>query len=173
MKHFPALVGIIFVLLALAYAFAFQKPTPPQVYFLLALCSVAGGGFGGEIAGFIKTDLTLSSKLTISAAGAFAIFVLLYLFVPATDSTMTENSVGRWLGDFIAMILFPAVWLIIAKRIPSLRKRPGVSYGVAIGVLWWVIVVGTPTVGRVLAGLMVSVILFANYRREIRTASKL
>jgi hypothetical protein len=83
MKHFPALVGIVFILLALALVFTFQKPTPLQVHVLLALFALGGGGFGGEIAGFINADLTLSAKLKISAGGAAAIFVLLYFFVPA------------------------------------------------------------------------------------------
>jgi hypothetical protein len=45
--------------------------------------SLGGGGFGGEIAGFINADLTLGQKLKITAGGAAAIFVLLYFFVPA------------------------------------------------------------------------------------------
>jgi hypothetical protein len=83
MKHFPAIVGIVFILLALTLTFSFQTPTPLQVHVLLAMFALGGGGFGGEIAGFINADLTLSTKLKITAGGAAAIFVLLYFFVPA------------------------------------------------------------------------------------------
>jgi hypothetical protein len=83
MKHFPAIIGIAFILLAVLLGFVYQAPTPLQTHILLGLFSIGGGGFGGEIAGFIKTDLTLGRKLAISAGGAAAIFVLLYFFVPA------------------------------------------------------------------------------------------
>lgn len=83
MKHFPAFVGIVFILLALALVFIFPNPQPLQKHLILAVFALGGGGFGGEIAGFLKADLTMSSKLTISAGGAAAIFVLLYFFFPA------------------------------------------------------------------------------------------
>jgi hypothetical protein len=83
MKHFPALVGIAFILLASVLAFAFREPNDLQRHVILAMFALGGGGFGGEIAGFIKADMTLGTKLTISAGGAAAIFVLLYFFIPA------------------------------------------------------------------------------------------
>lgn len=83
MKHFPALIGIFFILLAVVLAFVFQEPNTLQTRILLATFALGGGGFGGEIAGFINTDLTLGEKLKISAGGACAIFVILFFFVPA------------------------------------------------------------------------------------------
>jgi hypothetical protein len=83
MKHFSALVGIFFILLALVLVFVFDSPTPLQTHLVLAMFALGGGGFGGEVAGFIKTSLTLGTKLKIAAGGAAAIFVVLYFFIPA------------------------------------------------------------------------------------------
>ncbi len=83
MKHFPAVVGIVFILIAVTLAFVFPEPNNLQRHLILAMFSLGGGGFGGEIAGFIKVDMTLKNKLEIAAGGAAAIFVLLFFFVPA------------------------------------------------------------------------------------------
>jgi hypothetical protein len=83
MKHFPAIVGIVFIFIALTLVFVFPNPQPLQKHLILAVFALGGGGFGGEIAGFLNANLTLSSKLTITAGGAAAIFVLLYFFFPA------------------------------------------------------------------------------------------
>lgn len=83
MTHFPALAGIVFIVLAVILAFAFSEPTDLQRHLILAMFALGGGGFGGEIAGFIKVDMKLGTKLTIAAGGAAAIFVLLFFFVPA------------------------------------------------------------------------------------------
>jgi len=82
MKHFPAIIGIFFILLAVSLAFVFTDPTELQHRLILAMFALGGGGFGGEIAGFINTDLTLGKKLRLSAGGAAAIFIVLFFFVP-------------------------------------------------------------------------------------------
>lgn len=81
--HFPALIGIGFVLIAVVLAFAFPAPTPLQVHILLAVLSLGGGAFASEIPGLIRVDLTLGQKFVIGATGAMAIFVILYFAVPA------------------------------------------------------------------------------------------
>jgi hypothetical protein len=81
--YFPAIIGIVFMLLALVMAFVFKTPTPLQIHILLALFAIGGGGFGGQVAGFLNVNLTLTDKLKVTAGGACAFFVLLYFFVPA------------------------------------------------------------------------------------------
>jgi hypothetical protein len=83
MKHFPAIIGIVFMLLAIALVVSLSHPTPLQAQLILATFALGGGGFAGEIAGKIDTTLTLGKKLVVSAGGAAAFFVILYFFVPA------------------------------------------------------------------------------------------
>lgn len=83
MAHFSAVVGIIFVLLAIILSFSFSKVTSLQHHIILATLSLGGGGFGGEIAGFLKIDLNMGDKLKIVAGGACAIFIILLFKVPA------------------------------------------------------------------------------------------
>ena len=83
MKHFPALIGVLFILLGLGLAFYFGCPNTLQQRLVLATFALGAGGFGGEIAGFLKVDLSLTQKATISAGGAMAVFIILFFFVPA------------------------------------------------------------------------------------------
>lgn len=83
-KHFPAFVGIFFVLIAIILAFSFPEPTPLQIRVILAVLSLGGGAFGTEISGMIKVNLSLGEKFVIGATGAAAIFVILYFAVPAS-----------------------------------------------------------------------------------------
>lgn len=83
MKHFGAVVGIVFVLIAVVMVGVIQDPSPVQTHVILALFALGGGGFAGEIAGRVKAEMTLGTKLKVSATGAAAIFVLLYFFQPA------------------------------------------------------------------------------------------
>jgi hypothetical protein len=85
-QHFPAVIGVGFVLIAIFLAFAFANPSPLQIHIILAVLSLGGGAFGTEISGMIKADLTLGAKFTIAATGAAAIFVILYFAVPAGSS---------------------------------------------------------------------------------------
>ena len=83
-KHFPALIGIAFVVIAIVLAFAFSSPSPLQVHIILAVLSLGGGAFGTEISGMINVNLGLGTKLAVGATGAAAIFVILYFSVPAS-----------------------------------------------------------------------------------------
>ena len=83
-KHFAALVGIMFVLIAIALAFTFSKPNVLQTRIILAVLSLGGGAFAQEIPGLLKVDMDFGKRLAISAAGALGIFVILYLVIPAT-----------------------------------------------------------------------------------------
>lgn len=45
---------------------------------------------------------------------------------------MSAGLIGYFFGAFVMSLLFAAVWLIICKLVPPLRKKPGISYGVAM-----------------------------------------
>lgn len=82
-KHFPAIIGVLFILVATILAFTFSSPSALQTHVILAVFSLGGGAFGSEISGMIKADISLGSKLVVGATGAAAIFVVLYFAVPA------------------------------------------------------------------------------------------
>lgn len=82
-RHFPAVIGIFFILVAIILGFAFSHPSPLQIHIILAVLSLGGGAFGTEISGMIKVNLTLTKKFVIAATGAAAIFIVLYFAVPA------------------------------------------------------------------------------------------
>jgi hypothetical protein len=83
-KHFPAIIGVAFVLLAVVLAFSFGSPNPLQTHVILAVLSLGGGAFGTEISGIIKADITFGTQIVIGATGAAAIFAILYFVVPAS-----------------------------------------------------------------------------------------
>jgi hypothetical protein len=83
-KHFPAFIGIAFILIAVVLTFSFSSPNSLQIHVILAVLALGGGAFGTEISGMIKTDLKLGEKFVIGATGAAAIFVILYFAVPAS-----------------------------------------------------------------------------------------
>jgi hypothetical protein len=82
-KHFPALVGIAFLVLTLALAFAFAHPNRLQRQLILSMAALGGGAFSLEFAKRIDANMSLGKKLSIIAGGAGAVFVILYFFVPA------------------------------------------------------------------------------------------
>ena len=82
-KHFPAGIGICFLVITIALVFIFADPKPLQAYVILATLSVALGAIASEITGLLKVDIGIGTKVAISAAGALAVFVIIYFFKPA------------------------------------------------------------------------------------------
>jgi len=82
-RHIALIVGLLLIAVAIVLAFVFGNPNPLQTRIILGTFSLAGGAIATEISGMIKVDLTLGTKLTIGATGALAVFVILYLIVPA------------------------------------------------------------------------------------------
>jgi hypothetical protein len=60
----------------------FSDPTEFQQRVFIGTLAVAIAGIGSEIPGFLNVKLSLGTRLTITAAGALAIFVLVYFFGP-------------------------------------------------------------------------------------------
>jgi hypothetical protein len=82
-RHLPLIVGLAPFAVAAALAFTFGSPTPLQSRIILGIFSLGGGAIATEIGGMIKVDLNLGQKLVIGATSAIAIFVILYLVLPA------------------------------------------------------------------------------------------
>jgi hypothetical protein len=82
-RHLALIVGLALIAVAIVLAFVFGTPTPLQTRIILGTFSLAGGAIATEISGMVKVDLTLGTRLTIGATGALAVFIILYLIVPA------------------------------------------------------------------------------------------
>jgi hypothetical protein len=82
-RHLPLIVGLLLFAVAIVLAFTFGAPTPLQSRIILGVFSLGGGAIATEIGGLIKVDLNLGQKLVVGATGAIAIFVILYLVLPA------------------------------------------------------------------------------------------
>ncbi len=78
--------------------------------------------------------------------------------------------------DLASLILIAAVWLIIARLIPPLRRRPGLSNavaGVLVCFLAYVSLVGGEPFNRVAVGVPITLgMLWWNYRRGMRALAQ-
>ncbi|BAT60093.1 hypothetical protein GJW-30_1_02628 [Variibacter gotjawalensis] len=82
-KHLALFIGLALVVLSVVLAFFFKDPSALQTRIILAVLALGGGAVATEITGMLKVDLNLGQKLVVAATGALAIFVILYLVVPA------------------------------------------------------------------------------------------
>ena len=82
-RHIALVVGLALIAVAIVLAFVFSTPNPLQTRIILGTFSLAGGAIATEISGMVKVNLSLGKKLTIGATGALAVFVILYLVLPA------------------------------------------------------------------------------------------
>jgi hypothetical protein len=80
---------------------------------------------------------------------------------------MGPGQLGYMVGAFATSLLFAVVWLIICRIIPPLRKRIGVSYGVAIALAFVpsFVTVGGPNVFNIIGALLCVGLLFWQYKR--------
>lgn len=78
-QNFPALLGLLLVVAGVTLAFVFASPTPLQAFLVRAVFSLGAGGVASSIPGILKIDVSLGTKLAISAGGALAVLVLMYL----------------------------------------------------------------------------------------------
>ena len=74
--------GLAFLILLLAIAVWISHPTSFQIFIFRVVLGLAAAAFGATIPGFLRIDLPLWGKGLISATGALALFVLVYLVNP-------------------------------------------------------------------------------------------
>ncbi len=82
-RHLALIVGLALFAIAIILAFSFGSPTPLQARIILGVFSLGGGAIATEISGMIYVDMKFGTKVAIGATGALAIFVILYLVLPA------------------------------------------------------------------------------------------
>lgn len=83
---------------------------------------------------------------------------------------MSAAMTGYVIGQFVVFLLVAAIWLIITKFIPPLRRRLGVSYGVAMAL---VVLLALTQIGvsqslafTLVAAIICEALLFWQYRRD-------
>jgi hypothetical protein len=81
-EHLPGLLGVVFLLISIVLAIVFSEPTIFQRRVFIGTLAVGLAGIGAEIPGFLNINMKLGTKLTITAAGAMALFVLVWFFEP-------------------------------------------------------------------------------------------
>jgi hypothetical protein len=80
---------------------------------------------------------------------------------------MSVGQFGYLIGAFAMSLLFAVVWLIICKAIPPLRRKIGVSYGVAIALAFVpsLVTVGGPNILNIIGTLLCVGLLFWQFKR--------
>jgi len=87
---------------------------------------------------------------------------------------MNPAVVGEFIGAFAVALGVAAVWLLLTFAIPPLRRRPRVSYGIAMGLaaVVAIIPIGGPT-GTTLGGSLLCIaLLYWQMRRAERARSE-
>lgn len=73
--------GLVFLVTRLFLAVRFPNPTSDQEGVFRTVLSLSAAGIAGVVPGFLQIDSQIAAT-TISATGALAVFVLVYLFNP-------------------------------------------------------------------------------------------
>ena len=77
-------VGVAALIAVVALVVIIRNPTPAQFNVFRTVIALGGAGFALSLTGLLTVQLGSSQKSYISAGGTLAVFVLLYLFSPAT-----------------------------------------------------------------------------------------
>lgn len=91
-ENFPALVGLLLLAVGVGLAFAVSPRNNFEKQIILILMSLGAGGIASVIPGFLNLRLTLGQKLAISAAGALAVFVIVFFNPPSIVDEATNGS---------------------------------------------------------------------------------
>lgn len=75
--------SLFFIVVMLIIALFVKNPTAFQFFVFRVIISLAAGGFGAALPGFMYLDLPIWKKGAIRASGALGLFVLVYLINPA------------------------------------------------------------------------------------------
>jgi hypothetical protein len=80
----PFFVGTGFLLIILAIAFFGDDPTPAQFMIYRIVIALAGAAFAVALSGTLSVNFPLFQRGEVKATAAFAVFVILYFFTPAS-----------------------------------------------------------------------------------------
>lgn len=91
--------GISFVVTLLVLAIKFPKPTLFQYSVFRIVLALAASGVAAMIPGFLSLDMAPGTGIAIRAAGALAVFAIVYFFNPAKLAIENESPVTHPKGD--------------------------------------------------------------------------
>lgn len=75
--------GLIFIIALLVLALRYPEPTDFQYTVFRIVLALSAGGIGAVIPGLINVDVSQGTSFTLRAAGALAVFVVVYFTNPA------------------------------------------------------------------------------------------
>lgn len=81
-----ALLGTIFILIGVVVEIFIPHSTKFLKQLVMILVSLGAGGLASIIPGFISVDVSFGTQLAVSAAGALAVFVIIYFVKPKLHS---------------------------------------------------------------------------------------
>ncbi|NOD84030.1 hypothetical protein [Ruegeria sp. HKCCD6119] len=80
----PFLVGSVFLLLILGIVAFGEDPSPTQFVIYRIIIALGGAGFAVALTGHLQIQFPIFRRGYIRAAAAFAVFVILFFFTPAS-----------------------------------------------------------------------------------------
>lgn len=84
-----------------------------------------------------------------------------------------QVEIGMFVAQFALALLFAAVWLMICKALPGLRRKVGFRYGIAsaLALLACLPPFGGPLPYRFVAGILVVALLYLRWKHALRKYS--
>jgi hypothetical protein len=87
--------GCVFVAVILTLAFTSSSLDDRRFEILRIVLSLAGGGIGGVIPGFLDLNMKAGTKWALRAGGGLAVFIVLYFWSPAHWGAAQPGSVNQ------------------------------------------------------------------------------
>ena len=75
--------GVVFLAAILALVVLIPDPTKVQRIVFITVMALASGGVSTTISGMLNVNIKLGNQLVVGAAGALAVFVIAFFYVPA------------------------------------------------------------------------------------------
>jgi hypothetical protein len=110
-------VGVVAVIAILALVVIHPHPSPAQFNVFRTVIALGGAGFALSLTGFLTVEVGSSEKNYIRAGGTLAVFVILYLFSPATRlGAGSDLPAPRTNADKVARRLVAELMLELRNR---------------------------------------------------------
>ncbi|MCW6512280.1 hypothetical protein [Lichenifustis flavocetrariae] len=82
----PLVLGLFLMIVTLALAFMYKEPTLLQAQLIRSTFALGAGCLASQIPGLLNLSISAGQTGTITAAGALAVYVIVFFFTPAKDN---------------------------------------------------------------------------------------